>query len=314
MPDPRISAIRQALAKHIHGKPDAIDSILTCLLAGGHILVEDVPGVGKTTLAYVLSHSVQCDFNRIQFTSDILPSDIIGVSIYQRETAKFEFFHGPLFTNIVLADEINRASPKSQSALLEAMERGLVTCDGASYPIDQPFMVVATQNPVDFESTFPLPNAQLDRFLMRISVGYPDAQSERQMLREGVMHYDEMRISPVASKEDILDLQLKVREVFVEDSIYDYVHAIVNRSRTHPRVEVGVSPRGALAFKTALQAAALVDGREFVSPSDVGRLATPCLAHRIRLNEFHGIDFERHSAATIIEEILSTTLAPHLKD
>ncbi|MDQ8202488.1 AAA family ATPase [Pelagicoccus sp. SDUM812003] len=314
MPQQRINAIRDALAEHIHGKPAAIDATLTCLIAGGHLLIEDVPGVGKTTLAYALSRAIHCDFNRVQFTSDIIPSDIVGVSVYQKDRSQFEFLPGPVFANIVLADEINRASPKAQSALLEAMERGLVTSDGVSHPIDRPFMVIATQNPVDFESTFPLPSAQLDRFLMRISLGYPDDQSERDMLRHGALHYDDMEIQSVAEKGDIADLQSQAREVFMEESIYDYIHSIVTRTRQHPQIEVGISPRGALAFKAALQAAALVDGRSFVEPNDIRRFAVPCLAHRLRLRERYDFEYGWQNAAHLIEEILNAQPAPHLKD
>lgn len=314
MPDPRISAIRDSLAAHIHGKPAAIDSVLTCLVAGGHALIEDVPGVGKTTLAYALSKTVHCAFNRIQFTSDLIPSDVLGVSIYQKDDARFIFHPGPIFANVVLADEINRSSPKSQSALLEAMERGLVTIDGKSYPIEPPFIVIATQNPVDFESTFPLPSAQLDRFLMRISMGYPDPQSEKEMLRSGALHYDDIAIEPVVEKHDIAALQALARNVFVEDSTYDYIHAIVSKTRAHHAIEVGVSPRGALAFKTAIQAAALVAGRDYVTPEDIRRLANPCLAHRLRLRDRHGFALDWNAAASLVSEIVNSIPQPHQND
>jgi len=314
MADPRIAKIRDSLSTHIHGKPNAIDSVITCLIAGGHVLIEDVPGVGKTTLAYALSRTFDSNFNRIQFTSDLIPSDIIGVSIYQKPESRFVFHPGPIFANVVLADEINRSSPKSQSALLEAMERGLVTVDGESHPIHRPFIVIATQNPVDFESTFPLPNAQLDRFLMRISMGYPDAKAEKSMLRAGALHYDDIQIPPVVEKQDIIELQASAREIFIEESIYDYIHEIVAKTRNYHAIEVGVSPRGALAFKTAVQAAALVDGRDFVSPEDIKALARPCLAHRLRLRERHGIDLDWSTAAELIGEILTSLPLPHQND
>lgn len=314
MPDPRIEAIRSSLSSHIYGKPAAVNSVITCLIAGGHILIEDVPGVGKTTLAYALSRAVDCEFNRIQFTSDLIPSDIIGVSIYQKQEERFQFHPGPIFANVVLADEINRSSPKSQSALLEAMERGLVTIDGESHPIEPPFIVIATQNPVDFESTFPLPNAQLDRFLMRISMGYPDAQAEKTMLRSGALHYDDIAIDPVVKKRDISELQTLASKVFVEESTYDYIHDIVTKTRSHHAIEVGVSPRGALAFKRAIQAAALVDGRDFVTPEDISRLAKPCLAHRLRLRERHGFDLDWSAAADLIDEIVKALPLPHQTD
>lgn len=314
MSDSRIAKIREALATHIYGKPAAIESVITCLIAGGHVLIEDVPGVGKTTLAYALSRSFDSHFNRIQFTSDLIPSDIIGVSIYQKPESRFVFHPGPIFANVVLADEINRSSPKSQSALLEAMERGLISVDGESHPIERPFIVIATQNPVDFESTFPLPNAQLDRFLMRISMGYPDSKAEKNMLKAGTLHYDDMRLPPVVTKRDIIDLQALATKIFIEDSLYDYIHAIVSKTRKHQAIEVGVSPRGALAFKSAVQASALVGGRDYVTPEDIKKFAKPCLAHRLRLRERHGIDLDWSSAADLIEEIVSTLPLPHQND
>lgn len=314
MPDPRITKIRDSLATHIHGKPKAIDSVITCIIAGGHVLIEDVPGVGKTTLAYALSRTFDSNFNRIQFTSDLIPSDIIGVSIYQKTESQFVFHPGPIFANVVLADEINRSSPKSQSALLEAMERGLITVDGEAHPIERPFIVIATQNPVDFESTFPLPNAQLDRFLMRISMGYPDAKAEKAMLRSGALHYDDIQIPHVVEKQDIIDLQALAKNVFIEDSIFDYLHSLIEKTRNHSAIEVGVSPRGALAFKTALQAAALVNGRDFVAPEDVQNLAQACLAHRLRLHERHGIDLDWSAAAELIEDIVASLPLPHQAD
>ena len=309
-----IDAIRDALAARIHGKAEAIDAIITCLVAGGHILIEDVPGVGKTTLAYALSKTIHCDFNRIQFTSDLIPSDILGVSVYQKSEERFRFLRGPIFANIVLADEINRAAPKSQSALLEVMERGLVSCDGESHAVEKPFMVVATQNPVDFESTFPLPNAQLDRFLMKISMGYPDKESEGRLLRSGALHYDEMDIKPVVERREILELHRRVSEVYIEDSLYDQIHHLVSLSRQHSQVELGISPRGALAFKTALQAAALVAGRDFVTPDDIRRYAKPCLAHRLLLQHHHGLGSQSSASARIIDELLNKTPAPHLTE
>ncbi len=309
-----LDRLKASLSKRLHGKNEAIERIIACLLAEGHILVEDVSGVGKTTLAYVLAKSIACDFNRIQFTSDILPSDILGVSIYQGAENQFEFFKGPVFSNIVLADEINRASPKSQSALLEAMERGLVTIDGASRPIDLPFMVIATQNPVDFESTFPLPSAQLDRFLMRISMGYLEKEDESNMLRSGKLHYDRMEIDPVVTKEEIRTLQKQVDEVYIEDSLYDYLHDIILATRNRPTIEIGISPRGAIAFRTAAQAAALVAGRSYVTPDDLQAYAVPCLAHRLRLANSISGSYDWGRSAEIINEILSEIPVPHATD
>jgi len=313
-PSERIEKLRCALRRHLHGKNEAIEAVLVCLLAGGHVLIEDVPGVGKTTLAYTLARSVECKFNRIQFTSDILPSDILGVSIFQREEGRFEFMPGPVFAQIVLADEINRASPKSQSALLEVMERGFVSVDGESHEVDRPFMVIATQNPVDLESTFPLPQSQLDRFLMRLSLGYPDDESERGMLKAGNLHYDAMSHEAVIHPQEIEELQRAVDEVFVEETLLDYIHQLVKATRNNPRVEVGISPRGGLAFKRALQAAALVDGRDFVSPEDIKRFAEPCLTHRIRLAGSYSNSYDWQAAAEVIRNLLRNHPAPHSKD
>lgn len=309
-----LDRLKGSLAARLHGKSDAIDAIVTCLLAEGHILIEDVPGVGKTTLAYVLAKSLDCQFNRIQFTSDILPSDILGVSIYKGSNNQFEFFKGPVFSNIVLADEINRASPKSQSALLEAMERGLVTIDGASRPIEPPFMVIATQNPIDFESTFPLPSAQLDRFMMRISMGYLEKEDESRMLRSGKLHYDHMDIEPVVSKAEIISLQEQVETVFMEDSLYEYLHEIILATRNRQNIDVGISPRGAIAFRSSVQAAALVAGRGFVSPEDIQRNAVPCLAHRLRLAHSLSGSYDWGRSAKIVGEILNEIPAPHAQD
>lgn len=308
-----IQRLKDSLSAHLHGKLEAIDSIITCLLAEGHILIEDIPGVGKTTLAYLLAKSVDCEFNRIQFTSDILPSDILGVSIYQGTENSFNFFEGPIFSNIILADEINRASPRSQSALLEAMERGIVSVDGEARPIDTPFMVIATQNPVDFESTFPLPNAQLDRFLMRIAMGYPSKEDEATLLRSSKTHYDRMAIRPVISKTEIQELQVKAQSVFIDESIYNYIHEIILATRVRPNIELGVSPRGALAFRSALQAAALVNGRNFVSPDDVQQYAVPCLAHRLRLASKVAGTYDWDASARVVSEILSELPAPHYR-
>lgn len=313
-PQDPLDRLKASLAARLHGKSGAINAIVACLLAEGHILIEDVPGVGKTTLAYVLAKSLDCQFNRIQFTSDILPSDILGVSIYQGADNRFEFFKGPVFSNVVLADEINRASPKSQSALLEAMERGLVTIDGASRPIEPPFMVIATQNPIDFESTFPLPSAQLDRFLMRISMGYLEKEDESRMLRSGKLHYDRMEIEPVVSKDEIIAMQKQVESVFIEDSLYEYLHEIILATRNRPNIDIGISPRGALAFRSAVQAAALVEGRNFVSPEDIQRNAVPCLAHRLRLSHSVSGSYDWGQSAKIIGAIIDEIPAPHTQD
>jgi len=279
----RVAEIESVLAEAIRGKPDVLRLSLSCLLARGHLLIEDVPGVGKTTLAHALARSVHSNFHRIQFTSDMLPSDVVGVTIYNAHTQEFEFKHGPVFTNFLLADEINRATPKTQSALLEAMNELQVTVDGRSYPLAQPFMVIATQNPVEHHGTYPLPESQLDRFLMRIRIGYPDAAAEREILRRNGAWPAET-VQPVISGEDLAGLQEAVCRVHVDEALVDYMLAIVERSRNHESLAMGVSPRGAQALYRATQALAAVEGRDFAIPDDVKRLVLPVFAHRVMVN------------------------------
>jgi MoxR-like ATPase len=257
--------------------------VLTCLVAGGHLLIEDLPGVGKTTLAYSLARSMDCAFSRIQFTSDLLPSDVTGVAIYDETIKEFVFKKGPVFANVVLADEINRATPKTQSALLEVMDRARVTVDGEAHAVGAPFMVFATQNPVDYEGTFPLPESQMDRFLMRLQMGYPQAADELDILRSARLAYDAIALNPVITRGDVLKLQALAREVFIEDSVLDYILKIVAATRTETEFKAGVSVRGGLALKVAAQARALVNARDFVVPDDVTDLVGPILAHRLGL-------------------------------
>ena len=279
----RIAEIESALAEAIRGKPDVLRLSLSCLLARGHLLIEDVPGVGKTTLAHALARSVHSNFHRIQFTSDMLPSDVVGVTIYNAHTQEFEFKPGPVFSNFLLADEINRATPKTQSALLEAMNELQVTVDGRSYPLAQPFMVIATQNPVEHHGTYPLPESQLDRFLMRIRIGYPDAAAERDILRQsGPSSAD--AVQSAISREDLAALQEAVGRVVVDEALVDYMLAIVERTRSHESLAMGVSPRGAQALFRATQALAAVEGRDFAIPDDVKRLVLPVFAHRVMVN------------------------------
>ena len=267
----------------IKGKDDVIEQALVCLLAGGHLLIEDLPGVGKTTLAYSLARSMDCAFSRIQFTSDLLPSDVTGVSIYDETLKEFIFKSGPVFANIVLADEINRATPKTQSALLEVMDRSKVTVDGEAHAVGSPFMVVATQNPVDYEGTFPLPESQMDRFLMRLQMGYPQPADELDILRAPRLGYDAIVLNPVVSRSDILKMQALVGKVFVEDSVLDYILKIVTATRTESEFKAGVSVRGGLSLRVAAQAKALVQGRDFVVPEDVQEMCGPVLTHRLSL-------------------------------
>src|SRR3954453_1367921 len=264
----RLEALEASLAETIRGKSEIIRLSLVCLISKGHLLIEDVPGVGKTTLAHALARSVRCNFNRLQCTSDMLPGDILGVTVYNAHSEQFEFKHGPVFTNFLLADEINRATPKTQSALLEAMSDRQVTVDGHAYPLPEPFMVVATQNPVEHHGTYPLPESQLDRFLMRMRIGYPDASAEREILRNPTRPAD-AGVDPVLTPEELITLQHYADQVRVDDALVDYMLAIVERTRTHEALALGVSPRGAQALYRACQALALVEGREYVVPDDV---------------------------------------------
>jgi MoxR-like ATPase len=279
----RLAEIEAALGRVIRGKADVLRLSLACLLARGHLLIEDVPGVGKTTLAQALARIVDANFHRVQFTSDMLPSDVVGVTIYNAHTQEFEFKQGPVFTNFLLADEINRATPKTQSALLEAMNELQVTVDGRSYPLAQPFMVIATQNPVEHHGAYPLPESQLDRFLMRIRIGYPDIGSEREIVRQKAAPLPEV-VLPVIASADLAALQDTVARVTVDESIVDYMLAIVARTRAHESLAMGVSPRGAQMIFRAAQALAAVEGRDYATPDDVKRLVLPVFAHRVAVN------------------------------
>ncbi len=279
----RLAELERALGEAIRGKPEILRLSLVCLLSKGHLLIEDVPGVGKTTLAHAIAKSVQCEFHRLQFTSDMLPSDVIGVTIYNAHSEAFEFKPGPIFTNFLLADEINRATPKTQSALLEAMNDSQVTIDGRSLPLPDPFMVVATQNPVEHHGTYPLPESQLDRFLMRLRIGYPDRLSERQILRTA-MRPAETHVPTVLSNADVTRAQEWVPHVRVDDALVDYMLAIVDRTRSFESFSLGVSPRGAQALYRASQALALLEGRDYVIPDDIKRLVGPVFAHRVVIN------------------------------
>jgi MoxR-like ATPase len=278
-----LGRLKVNMRQTIKGKDDVIEQALVCLLAGGHLLIEDLPGVGKTTLAYSLARSMDCAFSRIQFTSDLLPTDVTGVSIYDETVKEFVFKPGPVFANIVLADEINRATPKTQSALLEVMDRSKVTVDGAAHAVGVPFMVVATQNPVDYEGTFPLPESQMDRFLMRVQMGYPQAADELEILRAPKLGYDAIALNAVATRTDILKLQQLTGRVFVEDSVLDYVLKIVTATRLATEFKSGISVRGGLSLRLAAQARALLRGRDFAIPEDVQEMAGPVLSHRLGL-------------------------------
>src|SRR5476649_185896 len=278
-----VDRLRASMRTTIKGKDDVIEQVLTCLVAGGHLLIEDLPGVGKTTLAYSLARSMDCAFSRIQFTSDLLPGDVTGVAIYDETIKEFVFKKGPVFANVVLADEINRATPKTQSALLEVMDRARVTIDGEAHAVGSPFMVFATQNPVDYEGTFPLPESQMDRFLMRLQMGYPQAADELEILRSQRGGYDAIALNPVITRGDVLKLQALAHEVFVEESVLDFILKIVAATRTEAEFRAGASVRAGIALRSAAQARALVNARDFVVPEDVTELVGPILAHRLGL-------------------------------
>jgi MoxR-like ATPase len=306
----KLNELEQALSIAIRGKAEVVRLSLVCLLARGHLLIEDVPGVGKTTLAHALARTVQCNFHRLQFTSDMLPSDVLGVTIYNAHTQSFEFKTGPVFTNFLLADEINRATPKTQSALLEAMNEVQVTIESHSYPLAQPFMVIATQNPVEHHGTYPLPESQLDRFLMRMRIGYPDRQAEREILRNSDSNPGDT-IRAVLSSEELLDLQSLVQRVSVDDALVDYMLAIVEKTRTNENLILGVSPRGSQALYRATQALAMLEGREYVIPDDVKRLVIPVCAHRIAVNPRSSLS-QRSAEVTerILQDILTLVQVP----
>ncbi len=306
-----VDRLRAAMQRTIKGKDDVIEQVLVCLVAGGHVLIEDLPGLGKTSLAYALARSMDCAFSRVQFTSDLLPSDVTGVAIYDEREHAFVFKPGPVFANVVLADEINRATPKTQSALLEVMDRARVTVDGVSHAVGAPFMVFATQNPVDYEGTFPLPESQMDRFLMRLHMGYPKAQDELEILRTARTAYDAIAVNAVVTKEEVLKLQSLVAQVFVEDSVLDYILRIVTATRTEAEFKAGVSVRGGLALRTAAQARALMLGRDFVLPQDVRALAVATLTHRLAsLRQMSNALEELRAVAAALQRIVANVEYP----
>ena len=300
--------VRRAVEGVIEGKPEVVRLALTVLLAEGHLLVEDVPGVGKTMLAKALARALDCSVRRIQFTPDLLPSDVTGVSVYDQRSSSFEFRPGAIFAQMVIGDEINRASPKTQSALLESMEERQVTVDGSSYPLPEPFMVVATQNPADMEGTYPLPEAQRDRFMARVSLGYPSPEAELRMLdvHAGASPLDDLH--PVAHADDVVKLIEEVRGVHVADSVGTYAVELVTATRHHPELRLGASPRATLHLVRAARAAAALAGRGFVLPDDVQELAVPVLAHRLVLTA--QAQFGRRTAEQIVTEIVRRTPVP----
>ena len=300
--------VGDAIETVIVGKRDAVDMALTAFLAGGHVLIEDIPGVGKTTLAKALARALGLVFKRVQFTPDLLPADITGTTIFNQKIAQFEFREGPVFAHIVLADEINRATPKTQSSLLECMEEQQVTTDGITYTLPHPFFVIATENNIESHGTYPLPEAQLDRFLLRLSLGYPDAEEESRILAQQTRLRPLDSLQPVTSRDEILRLQDAARSVFVAPALRDYIVALVGATRTHPQAALGASPRGSLGLLHAAQAYAAVSGRTYVLPDDIKRLAAPVLAHRLILRPESRV--RRVTGQAILEEILTRLPVP----
>jgi MoxR-like ATPase len=276
-----IRALEENISSVIFGKQDVVRLTMAGLFGKGHLLIEDVPGIGKTTLARAIAKSIDCSFQRIQFTNDLLPSDIIGVTIYNQHTHQFEFKNGPIFSNVVLADEINRTTPKTQSCLLEAMNDLQISVDGITYPLPKPFLVLATQNPVEFHGTYPLPESQLDRFMLKIRIGYPPGEDERRMITGQQITAPIESLQPVIRSEDVRTIQKSVLDVKVEPTLVNYLMEIVDATRHSSAIELGVSPRGAMTLYKAAQAYALVMGRDYCIPDDIKKLAMPCLSHRI---------------------------------
>lgn len=307
----KVDGLQAAIEQVIKGKPEAVRLAIVTLIAGGHLLVEDVPGVGKTTLAHALARALDCTFQRIQFTSDLLPSDVLGLSVFNQHTAVFDWKPGPIFANVVLADEINRTTPKTQSALLEAMAEGHVTVEGRTHPLPPPFIVVATQNPIEHHGTYPLPESQLDRFMLRLRIGYPGVEDEREILRDRERANPLNELRPVMSGEDILELQQQVAEVSVDDALVDYLMRIVTATRETEMLDLGVSPRGTLALFRAAQALALTEERAYCVPDDIKRLVLPVFAHRLLVSSRFSSSLRRsEEAEAVLSEIMKTVSVP----
>jgi len=307
----RAVQLEKALRTVIRGKDDVVRLALVSLFARGHLLIEGVPGVGKTTLGQAIARSLDCSFQRVQFTSDMLPSDVLGISIYSAADQQFEFKRGPVFTNVLLADEINRTTPKTQSSLLEAMNEGQVTVDVRSYPLPQPFLVIATQNPVEHHGTYPLPESQLDRFLMRVRMGYPAGDAEREILRSsaGASQLDHLR--PVLTAADVLEMQQAVTQIRVDDSLVSYTLEIVRKTRESEYLTLGVSPRGSQMLYRAAQAMAFLEGRSFCVPEDFKSLVVPIFAHRVVVNALYASTLKKsEQAEQVLREIAESVPVP----
>jgi MoxR-like ATPase len=307
----QIDRLQQAIEKVIKGKPEAVRLAIITLIAGGHLLVEDVPGVGKTTLAHAMARALDCAFQRIQFTSDLLPSDVIGLSVYNQHSGIFEWKPGPIFANIVLADEINRTTPKTQSALLEAMAERHVTVEGTTHPLPAPFIVVATQNPIEHHGTYPLPESQLDRFMLRLRIGYPAADDEKQILRDREYVDPLQELSAVMTDSDITAIQENVASVSVDDALVEYLMRLVAATRESEMLDLGVSPRGTLSLFRAAQALALTEERTFCIPDDIKRLVIPVFAHRVVVSSRFSSSLRRsEEAEAVLREILKSVSVP----
>lgn len=306
-----IDRLQKAVETVIKGKPEAVRLAIVTLIAGGHLLVEDVPGVGKTTLAHALARALDCSFQRIQFTSDLLPSDVIGLSVFNQHTGVFEWKPGPVFANVLLADEINRTTPKTQSALLEAMAERHVTVEGITHDLPNPFIVVATQNPIEHHGTYPLPESQLDRFMLRLRIGYPEISDEQQILRDREISDPLDRLVPVMTADEVVELQRAVAEVTVDESLIGYLMRIVAATRDSEMLDLGVSPRGTLGLFRAAQALALTEERSYCIPDDIKRLVLPVFAHRILVSSRFSSSLRRsEEAEAVLSEIMKTVSVP----
>ncbi|HYL11609.1 MAG TPA: MoxR family ATPase [Terriglobales bacterium] len=307
----RAAQLENAVRSVIRGKDDVIRLALVSMFARGHLLIEGVPGVGKTTLGQALARALDCSFQRVQFTSDMLPSDVLGISIWSAVEQAFEFKRGPVFTNILLADEINRTTPKTQSALLEAMNEGQVTVDVHSYPLPQPFLVIATQNPVEHHGTYPLPESQLDRFLMRVRMGYPGEDAEREILRSTAGAVQLEKLQPVLTGADVLEMQQAVTHIKVDDALVNYTLEIVKKTRESEYLSLGVSPRGSQMLYRAAQAMAFLEGRNFCTPEDFKPLVVPVFAHRVVVNALYSSTLKKsEQAEQILREIVESVPVP----